>query len=353
MVLVIAKSKRRLILTDDELIEKVRTLLNDQESEGRFSGTVLVARGDHPILTEARGYAILPEVLPNQVNTKFNIASVTKMLTAVAVIQLIANGKLDLHVPVADYDPALPHASEITIHQLLTHTAGFDRYWNDTYRAARSDLRTIADYLKLFADTPLEFPPGTRHHYGNTGYVILGALIEQITGVSYYEHMRREIFEPLGMKDTDFYEMDLPIPSCAIGYTRENWFSPADGQLRNNHFIYGVKGSPSEHCFSTVQDLFLFCIALQNQHLLNRPHTELCFTPHASGELPGVSYGYGFHIIDDGKHGLVIGHGGRAMGGDAFALMYRDLGYTMIVLSNYDRPSARNVVNRIADMLIS
>ena len=83
-----------------------------------------------------------------------------------------------------------------------------------------------------------------------------------------------------------------------------------------------------------------------------RSHLEMCFTPHAAGEQPGVRYGYGFHIIDDGKHGRVIGHGGRGFGVDAFALMYRDLGYTVIVLSNYDRPAARRIVDRIADMLI-
>jgi CubicO group peptidase (beta-lactamase class C family) len=340
-------------LIDDKLVEKVKTLLDEQESADQFSGTVLVAHHDQPLLTEARGFAIQPKVLHNQPDTKFNIASVTKMLTAVAVMQLVASGKLNLHVPVATYNPGLPHASEITIHQLLTHTAGFNRYWNDAYRAARSDLRTIADYLNLFADMPLEFSPGTRHHYGNCGYVILGALIEQVTGRSYYEHMQREIFQPVDMKDTDFYEMDLPIKNCAVGYTRDNWFGPEDGQLRNNHFIYGVKGSPSEHCFSTVQDLFLFLQALQNQELLTAEYKELCFTPHALGEQPGVSYGYGFHIIDDGKHGRVIGHGGRAMGGDAFALIYRDLGYTVVALSNYDRPSARTVINRIADMLIA
>jgi len=340
------------ILIDNELIEKVQFMLDEQESADRFSGAVLIAHENQPILTTARGYAIHPEVLRNQPDTKFNIASVTKMFTAVAVMQLVAKGKLDLKVPIATYNPDLPYADQITIHQLLTHTAGFDRYWNDAYRAARSDLRTIADYLKLFADTPLEFPPGTRHHYGNSGYVILGALIEEVTGISYYEHMRREIFQFVGMKATDFYEMDLPIANCAVGYTRENWFGPIDGKLRNNHFIYGVKGSPSEHCFSTVQDLFLFFQALQSQRLLDIYHTELCFTPHASGEQPGVSYGYGFHIIEDGKHGRLLGHGGRALGGDAFAVMY-DLGYSVIILSNYDRPSARNVLNRIADMLIT
>ena len=340
-------------MNDHKFTEKVHILLDEQEAADKFSGSVLVARGDQLILTAARGYAIHPNVLRNQPDTKFNIASVTKMFTAIAVMQLVAQGKLDLHVPVATYNPNLPHASEITIHQLLTHTAGFDRYWNDAYRAARSDLRTIADYLKLFADTPLEFPPGTRHHYGNSGYVILGALIEQVTGMSYYEYMRQEFFLPIGMKDTDFYEMDLPIANCTVGYTHENWFGPEDGKLRSNQFIYGVKGSPSEHCFSTVQDLFLFFQALQSQRLLDGHYTELCMTPHASDEKPGAHYGYGFHIIDDGRHGRLIGHGGRAMGGDTFAVTYRELGHTVIVLSNYDRPAARKILNGIADLLIA
>jgi CubicO group peptidase (beta-lactamase class C family) len=329
----------------------VQAFLDEQESADQFSGAVLVAHDNHPILTAARGYAIRPELLRNQPDTKFNIASVTKMFTAIAIMQLVAKGKLELHVPISIYDASLPYADQVTVHQLLTHTAGFDSYWNDAYRAARSELRTIHEYLKLFADTPLLFSPGTRHHYGNAGYVVLGALIEQVSGYSYYEYMQREVFQAAGMKDTDFYEMDVPIANCAIGYTRENWFTPDDGQLRSNQFIYAVKGSPSEHCFSTVQDIFLFLQALQGQRLLDRHHLELCFIPHAAGEQAGVRYGYGFHILDDGKHGHVIGHGGRALGGDAFALMY-DLGYTVIVLSNQDRPSARTVFSRIADLLI-
>jgi len=339
-------------MLDGELTQKVEPFLDEQEAADKFSGAVLVAHQNQPILTTARGYAIHPEILRNQSDTKFNIASVTKMFTAVAIMRLAAKEKLDLQQPIAAYNANLPYADQITIHQLLTHTAGFDEYWNDAYRAARSDLRTINDYLKLFADTPLEFPPGTRHHYGNSGYVVLGSLIETISGLSYYEYMQQEIFQFVGMQNTSFYEMDLPIPNCAIGYTRENWFSPADGQLRSNQFIYAVKGSPSEHCFSTVQDIFLFFQALQNQKLLDDHYKELCFTPHAAGEQAGVNYGYGFHIIDDGKHGRLIGHGGRAMGGDAFAVMY-DAGYTVIILSNYDRPSARAVLDHIADMLIS
>lgn len=336
-----------------ELAEKVHVLLDHHTAVDQFSGALLIAHEHQPILTTARGFAIHPDVLPNQSDTKFNIASVTKMLTAVAVMQLVAAGKLDLHTPVAAYDRNLPHASQITVHQLLTHTAGFGRYWNDAYRAARSDLRTVADYIKLFAATPLEFAPGTRHHYGNAGYVVLGAVIEQVTGASYYDHMRQAVYQPAAMCDTDHFELDLPIANRAVGYTNQHWFGPTDGRRRANHFIYGVKGSPAEHCFSTVGDLFRFFQALQAHFLLDAQHTNLCFSPHAAAEQPGVSYGYGFHIIDDGRHGLVVGHGGRALGGDAFALLYLDLGYTVAILSNYDRPAARRIVDHVADMLIA
>ncbi len=339
-------------MNDTELIERVHALLDAQATADHFSGAVLIAHGDQPLVTTARGYAIHPNVLLNQPNTKFDIASVTKMFTAVAVMQLVASGKLDFHTPIGAYELNLPNSNSVTLHQLLTHTAGFGDYWNDAYRAARSELRTVADYLKLFVATPPELPPGTRHRYSNAGYVVLGALIEQVTGQSYYDYVRQSIYQPAAMPDTDHYELDLPIANRAVGYTQETQFGPADGLRRTNHFIYAVKGSPAGNGFSTVHDLFRFFQALQSQRLLDAPYTDLCLAPHTAGEQPGVSYGYGFHIIDDGQHGQVIGHGGRAFGGDAFALMYRDLGYTVIVLSNYDRPAARRIVDRIADMLI-
>jgi CubicO group peptidase (beta-lactamase class C family) len=340
------------LLDDSELRSQIEHLLDTEAAADRFSGSVLLARGETPLLASARGYAIHPQVLPNHPDTRFNIASVTKMLTAVAVMQLAAAGRLDLDKQIAFYDSSLPHASEVTARQLLLHTAGFDYYWNDAYRAARSDLRAISDYLQLFASAPLLFPPGTQHHYGNVSYVVLGALIECITGVSYYEHIRQSVFVPAGMTSSGFFEMDLPVSNFAVGYTTQNWFSPDDGQRRANNYIYAVKGSPSEHCFSTTADLFAFFLALRAGQLLPLAVVEQCITPQVDTGQPGISYGYGFHIIDDGKHGQVVGHGGKAMGGDAFAVWYRDLGSTLVVLSNYDRPAARRVMNAVADRLI-
>ncbi len=339
-------------MNDGELHERVQNLLHAEAAADRFSGTVLVARGSEPLLATARGYAIHPNVLPNRPDTRFNIASVTKMLTAVAVLQLVASGEIRLDARVAAYDPALPHAAEVAVRQLLTHTAGFDRYWNDAYRAARSDLRTVGDYLKLFAETPLLFEPGARYHYDNTGYVVLGGVIEAVTGRSYYEHMTCSVFEPAGMVDTDFPELDLPLANCAVGYTDQNWHGPVDGRRRSNHFIYGIRGNPSEHCYSTVYDLFRFFEALREGRLLDHEHLALALAPQSATERQGVSYGYGFHIIDDRVHGRVVGHAGRAMGGDAFALWYQDLGYTLEVLANYDRPAARRIVDQVAGLLL-
>lgn len=339
-------------MNDETLVKKIKEYVIEQEGSSKFSGTLLLAHNGQPILKMAAGYAIYPDILRNQINTKFNLASVTKMLTAVAAMKLVEHGKLDLHIPVSEYDADLPHANSITLHQLLTHTAGFDRYWNEAYRSTRSDLRSIQDYLRLFKDEPLLFEPGSRFHYGNTGYVIIGALIEKVSGISYYEFMKREIFQSCGMINTDFYEMDMPISNCAIGYTREGWFGPTDGQLRSNQFIYGVKGSPSEHCFSTVDDLFLFLEKLTNYQLIGKSFVQQSFMPQAQDEKPGVNYGYGFHIIDDGVHGRLIGHGGRAMGADTFAVIY-DVGYTVILLSNFDRPAARTILNKIADLIIT
>lgn len=336
---------------EPELIERIHALIDGHAAADRFSGAVLVAQGDRPLVTAACGYAIHPSVLPNQLGTRFDIASITKMLTAAAIMQLVGRQAIDLHTPIAAYQVGIPSADTITAHQLLTHTAGFGDYWNDAYRAARSDLRTVSDYLPLFATTPLAFPPGAGHQYSNAGYVVLGALIEAVTGQAYCDHMRQALYQPLSMADTDHYELDMPIANRAIGYTRDSWGGPTDGQLRTNQFIYAVKGSPASNGFSTVSDLHRFLQAFQHQRLIDASLMDLCLTPHVQADQPGVSYGYGFQLIEDGKRGRIMGHAGRAFGADTFAFVYRDLGYTVIVLSNYDRPAGRQLFNGIADLL--
>jgi CubicO group peptidase (beta-lactamase class C family) len=171
-----------------------------------------------PILTAARGYALHPEILLNRPDTKFNIASVTKMLTAVAIMQLVAAGKLDLHTPVAAYNPDLPYASQITIHQLLTHTAGFDRYWNDAYRAALGSAHSkrLSDIICHHASRI-----SARHTSSlmKFGYVVPGALIEQASGQSYYDYLQQAIYQPLGMRYRAFRN-GLALSPTAIGYTK-------------------------------------------------------------------------------------------------------------------------------------
>jgi CubicO group peptidase (beta-lactamase class C family) len=224
--------------------------------------------------------------------------------------------------------------------------------WNDVYRANRSELRTIPAYLALFQDTPLAFTPGERYQYCNTGFVLLGALIEQVTGQSYYDYIRQAIFAPAGMTHTDFYEIDRPIPNLAIGYTYLHWDGTRhDDYLTNNLFIYAPKGSPANGCYATAHDLLQFDTALRQHRLVGREYSRLMFTGKVDVEgQPGVQYGYGFFCVND-EAGQLVGHGGRGLGIDAFLNIYLDTGYTIIVLSNYDRPAARTIVRWLSDKL--
>jgi CubicO group peptidase (beta-lactamase class C family) len=326
--------------------------VQEQANRNQFSGIVLIAHNGRPIYEAAHGFADIAFQIPNRLDTIFNLASITKMFTAVAVVQLAEQGKLDFQQPIAAYLPDYPRANEITIHHLLTHTAGMGDIWNDAYRANRSELRTIPAYLDLFRDTPLAFTPGERYQYCNTGFVLLGAIIEQVTGQCYYEYVRQAIFEPAGMSHTDFYELDRPIPNLAVGYTYLDWYAqPHPEYLTNNLFIYAVKGSPANGCYATAHDLLNFDTALRQHTLVGREYSRLMFTGKVEVEgQPGVQYGYGFFCVNDAA-GQLVGHGGRGMGIDTFCNMYLDSGYTLIVLSNYDRPAARNIVHWLSGKL--
>jgi CubicO group peptidase (beta-lactamase class C family) len=334
------------------LLPELDQFVQQEANANRFSGVILITHDGRPIYETAHGFADLAFQVPNRLDTIFNLASITKMFTAVAIVQLAEQGKLDFQQPVAAYLPDYPRATEITIHHLLTHTAGMGDFWNDAYRAARSELRTIPAYLALFRDTPLSFTPGERYQYGNTGYVLLGAIIEQITGRSYYDHVRQAIFEPAGMTHTDFYEIDRPIPNLAVGYTYLDWYGrPHPDYLTNNLYIYAPKGSPANGCYAPAHDLLKFATALRQHRLVSPEYTRLMFTGKVDvAGQPNVQYGYGFFCVTD-EAGRLVGHGGRGMGIDAFCNLYLDTGYTIIVLANYDRPAARNIVHWLSERL--
>ena len=322
-------------------VEELEIFMRRQAEADEFSGAVLIARDAKSIFEEAYGLASKRFNIPNRVDTRFNIGSLNKMFTKVAVTQLAEQGKLSFndyirqHLP--DYPPEI--SNKVTIRHLLDHTSGMGHYWNEKFEASKSRLRTVDDFLRLFIDEPLSFEPGEKFQYSNAGYVVLGKIVEVASRQDYYDYMRERIYKPAGMNDTGHYEMDIPVPNLAIGYTRTG----SEGRLetglrRENTFLVGLKGSPAGGGYSTVEDLLKFYIALRSYKLLSPKYTDIV--------LPDTR-------TPDKEKKRVTSLAGGAPGVAAIFEMYHGLGYTVIILSNYDTPTVEPVRKKISEMIIS
>ncbi len=320
--------------------EDTAAFVQGQADQGRFSGTVLVAKNGEPIFTAAHGFASLDFQVPNRLDTKFNLGSMNKMFTAVAVAQLVEAGKLSFDDAIIDHIPDYPNqevAKKVTVHQLLTHTSGLGNYWTQEYQRTSKDLfRDVADYLPLFVDQPLLFEPGSQWSYSNSGFMVLGLVIERVSGQSYFDYVRKHIYEPAGMQHTDAYELDSVVPNLAVGYTLRG---SENGELRNNLFLHVVKGGPAGGGYSTVEDLLRFSNALLGHKLLSPEMTERVVEGKVDTDGANRTYGYGFrNQVENGQR--VVGHAGGFAGINSFLDMYPDLGYTVAVMSNRDMGAA-------------
>jgi CubicO group peptidase (beta-lactamase class C family) len=273
-------------------------------------------------------------------DTRFSLASMGKMFTAVAVARLAEQGKLGFDDTVGKHLPDYPNkdvARRVTIHQLLTHTSGLGDFFNDRWRARRASLRTVDDYLDLFADEPLAFEPGSKWAYSNAGYVVLGAIIERVTGQDYYEHIAAHVFRPAGMTRSGFFEPDGATEGMATGYTHEGPDGkPQPGPRQSNADHLPGRGNPAGGAWSTAEDLLRFAGALRSNALLDRRSVALATSPRAeTGPGPESRYGYGFEIHTVNGH-RAFGHFGGFPGVSTGLEVYPDLGYTVVILSNYD-----------------
>jgi len=341
-------------ITAAEAVAELAMHMDKLAAADLFSGTVLLAKDGHPLYAKAYGLASKSFDVRNRLDTKFNLGSMNKMFTAVAVAQLVERGLLFYDDPVGKYlgpNWVTPETAEkVKVCHLLSHTSGLGSYFNEKFdRSSRLLFRKVDDYQTLVADDKPAFEPGTKWQYSNTGFLLLGAIIEKVTGHSYFDFVRENIFQPAGMVNTDSYEMDRPTPNLAIGY--EKVFGP-DGKpgFRNNIFDHVVKGGPAGGGFSTVEDLLRFDVALRSNKLLKQETRELLMA--AKPELKSPGYGYGFGLSVDEKLGRVVGHSGGFTGINSNLDMYLDSGYTVAVMSNYSN-GAQPVSQKIQDLLRS
>jgi len=329
-------------MTEEEILQYAEGELKRMVGKDEFSGAVLIAKGGQLILKQAYGMASKRFNVPNNVDTKFNIGSISKSFTQMAIAQLLEKGRICLDDKISRYLDNFPEeiGNKVTIRHLLTMRSGMGHYWIEEWRAKWATIKTVDALIEIIKKIPLDFEPGAKQQYSNSGYVVLGAIIEKVTGQSYYDYVRQNVFEPAGMFNTDSYELDQVVPNLAIGYTRNRSQVPyANNKWQNNLFLHSVKGSPAGGGYSTVDDLNLYVEALKENKLASEKHTNMVL---------GL-----FGNIDNlesrpGKFGIA---GGAPVGINAVIEADLENGYTVIVLSNYDPPVAEKLGKKIFSML--
>lgn len=327
-------------LSQKDALRALSDRVDQLAKQDRFSGVVLIARGDQVLLQRAWGKANRKANLSNTLETQFRLGSQNKMFTAVAVLQLVEAGKLALREPIIKYLPDYPNqdlASKVTIHHLLTHSGGTGDIFGPQFDANRLSLKEHSDYLELYGARPLEFEPGTQDRYSNYGFVLLGALIEKVTGQSYYDYVREKIFEPAGMRSTAALPENQKVPRRSAGYMKR------EGKWVPNTDTLPYRGTAAGGGYSTAADMLRFARALQSGKLISKETLALAVSPqdHAGG------YGYGLGLEGSGTQ-RSFGHGGGAPGMNSELRIFPELGYVLVALCNIDPMAARTVVDYYA-----
>jgi CubicO group peptidase (beta-lactamase class C family) len=328
-------------LTLEQAAEQLKAFLERLAKADVFSGSALIAKDGKVIFTFVSGEASKAFAAPNNLDTKFNLGSMNKMFTAVGIAQLVEAGRLSFDDPISKYLGEDWLASEdardkITIAQLLSHTSGLGSHFTDEFwRTSRDRFRSLDDFKSLIVNQTPAFEPGTRWAYSNSGFLLLGAIIEKVSGESYDGYIATHILGPAGMTGTGCFDMDIDTPNLAIGYSYEPG-PVGGGQPRwvNNIFKHVIKGGSAGGGLSTAPDLLRFDQALRGGRLVSSEMLNTLWTPKPASP----AYGYGFQL-DGGPNnagGRIAGHGGGFPGISSVLDMHLDTGMTFIAMCNYD-----------------
>ena len=333
-------------LSEAEIITAMRTKLDEESKADRFSGAALLARNGKTVFAQAYGLADREKKTPNQLKTRFRLGSMNKMFTAVATLQLVQAGKLDLKTPFGKYLTDYPNqdvASKVTIEQLLTHTGGTGDIFGPEFEKHRLELKTLQDYVTLYGKRGPDFEPGSQWRYSNYGFLLLGVLIEKVSGQSYYDYVRDHIFKPAGMTGTDSEPEDQAVSDRSVGYTKFG----GNGLQRNTDTL-PYRGTSAGGGYSTVEDLSRFATALQTNKLLNAQYTELLTTGKVDTGRGKYAFGFQDEVINGTR---CFGHGGGAPGMNGELKICPASGYVLVVLANLDPPAASRIADFVTNRL--
>lgn len=321
--------------TQAAFVRAVSAYVDQLARAGEFSGTVLVARNGRPILERAAGRASIEFGVPNRMDTRFNIGSIGKVFTQVAVLQLMSAGKLKATDTIGRWLPDYPNAQarKATVAQLLAMRSGIGDFFGPEFAAApHSRIRALEDYLPFFASKPLAFEPGTRQLYSNGGYLVLGLIVQKASGQSYYDYVRDHVFAPAGMVHTGYPDADDTTAGRATGYT----LTPAG--LRNAIYGAPARGSSAGGAYSSAADLLKFAQALRRNRLLDAEYTRWLLQ-RFPGDAPQAA------AAADTRTDL-FGVAGGTEGANALLLSDGE-DSTIVVLANMDPPAAEALGRQI------
>jgi CubicO group peptidase (beta-lactamase class C family) len=311
-------------ISEAELVRRLSKSVDSLAKAGDFSGVAVLAKNDVPVFQRAYGMADRERNIPNNLETAFNLGSINKVFTQIAILQLAAAGKLNPDSTLAAYWPDYPNkaiASKITIRQLMRHTSGIGgNIFDSPPGGTRHDVRTLKDYLALFVNEPPQFEPGTSNAYSNAGYVVLGLLIERLSGQDYYSYVHDHILAPASMTRTGSFFVDSLPANTAIGYTTGVENAPPGTPLHPNTEELPGRGSSAGGGYSTARDLLKFLKALRDHRIPN-------------GLPAGLGVAGGSGGINAVVEGMLPG------------------GYDLIVLANLDPPAAERVARMTRDWL--
>lgn len=327
------------------IAQKVDAFLNEKA----FRGSVLIAKEGKILFSKGYGLANEEVKSANTPQTVFRLGSITKIFTAIAILQLQEKLLLDVQDPIKKFLPDYPCGDEITIHHLLSHSSGIFSITDLSYigEVQRQKL-TLEQILEHFQNVPLKFKPGSDCEYSDSGYILLGAIIESITKMPYGDYIQNHIFDRLRMHSS-FYEYPcLLIPFRASGYAKQQ-----NGTLRHANFIDMSFPHAAGGLVSTVEDLYKLDRALKEETLLSQDSMDDLLAIQASSEKNKIAYSYGLRIGPqnqgmEGCHKSIIGHFGAIDGFVAAFVRYGDEDLTIILLSNVEETKVQTFHKKIA-----
>jgi CubicO group peptidase (beta-lactamase class C family) len=320
------------------LVEAVEARAASRAAKDQFSGAVLLAQGGRVLFQKAYGMADRTLGKPNRVDTQFRFGSMGKMFTAVAIMQLVEKGKIDLQAPIGRYLANYPNqdiATKVTVAHLLSHTGGTGNIFGPDFDRAKASLRSTKDYVDLYGNRAAEFAPGSRESYSNFGFILLGRIVEQVSGLGYDDYIHRNIFKPAGMASTGNRPESDVLPRRAVSYTGSG------AGLKSAEDTLPLNGTAAGGGYSTVGDFNRFVRGLTSHRLLRRETLQKLIeggVKMADGQLAGFDFG---ETVPGA--GRWIGHGGGAPGMSGLLQHFLNSGVTVVVLANRDPRAAESI----------